>query len=75
MPYVTKTCEVNLTDFVNMDHEQFLDHISEQSHGSTLLMDFSWKAVHLDVQNQTVTLEVCGDRSLIDEPEATAVPV
>lgn len=67
--YSTRTCEVDLGDLLKEAGtlDQFLDYIATLAHGSDLLMDITWKAVAFDPANQSLTLEVTGDRSLIDD--------
>lgn len=65
--WIKKIVEVDLEDIIELDAEGFLDLLSEESTGSSLLSDIQYKAV--GVEKGMIQIEVQGDTSMIEEEE------
>ena len=70
--YVEGIVEVSLSEVINRDLEQFLDHISELLVGRPTLMDTHYSIMHspyLNPDEDTLILKVSGDASDIIDNE------
>ena len=61
------TVEIDLAEVIHLDHEGFLDLVSEKATGSLLLSDINTKLI--GHRGETLILQVTGDASMIKEDE------